>query len=907
MVAPLPRPAFHASHAGLWLADAAGETRQVSRREAIRALGETPHLLINAPLGAARLGLDISGLDLLELFVFVCPARFIVPASAGLAAFLGIPAPQSPATEAAWLRLAAAHLLARIAAPGWQDGAGALVSAQRLQRRGWPWAPDVLEVMPAPAAATPSLFEVLPTWEEGPARPAPRATVLGEAAIDARLGALRGARREERPGQQAYARAIAPAFQPRATRDGPNLVIAEAGTGTGKTLGYLAPASLLAEAGGGTPWISTFTRALQRQLMAEVEACLPPRIGGRPVVVRKGRENYLCLLNLEDAMQGQFSGRAGQFAELVARWARFTRDGDMVGGDLPGWLPALFRNRNTVPALTDRRGECIRAACPHYRACFIERSVRASADASLVIANHALVLATVARGGAEAPARLIFDEGHHLHDAADSAFRLALTGAEAIELRRWFLGPEGSGRRPGRRRGLAARLLDVTSADADAARALDDLAEAARALPADGWLDRIGADAPDGPLEAFLAAARAQVLARSPEESRGFGLECEIADPLPQLVEAAHAASRAFDALAHAIARLKARLHLLIAEQPEWLDAPGLARLEAAEAGLDDRLHRVAAWNAMLARIGAAPDPDFVDWLAVPRVGGQERDAGMFRYWLDPLKPLADAVLARAHGVLVTSATLADPAMPEATMRAAAGADHLAIAPTLFRAASPFDYAAQARVFIATDVRSRDPASLALAFSRLIEASGGGTLGLFTAIARLREVHARIADRLAALGLPLFAQHVDPMDTATLVDLFRADPNASILGTDALRDGVDVPGQSLRLLLFEGIPWSRPSILETARRAAFGGAAWEDRMVRRRLAQAFGRLIRRADDRGVFVLLGPQVPGRLLSALPEGVPVARLPLAEVAAQTAAFLAPCQPKPSFLGQRQPAGE
>ena len=108
-----------------------------------------------------------------------------------------------------------------------------------------------------------------------------------------------------------------------------------------------------------------------------------------------------------------------------------------------------------------------------------------------------------------------------------------------------------------------------------------------------------------------------------------------------------------------------------------------------------------------------------------------------------------------------------------------------------------------AEVLIVTDVKRGDIAALAGAYARLIEAAGGGTLGLFTAIQRLKAVHARIADRLARAGLPLYAQHVDPIDTGTLVDIFRDDPRASLLGTDALRDGVDVPGHSLRLVVME--------------------------------------------------------------------------------------------------------
>jgi ATP-dependent DNA helicase DinG len=141
-------------------------------------------------------------------------------------------------------------------------------------------------------------------------------------------------------------------------------------------------------------------------------------------------------------------------------------------------------------------------------------------------------------------------------------------------------------------------------------------------------------------------------------------------------------------------------------------------------------------------------------------------------------------------------------------------------------------------------------------------------------------VYGRIADRLARAGLPLYAQHVDPIDTGTLVDIFRDDRRASLLGTDALRDGVDVPGESLRCVVMEAVPWPKPSILHRARRAAGGGNSFDDRLIRARLAQAFGRLIRSKDDKGHFIVLSAAFPSRLLSAFPKGTPVIRLTLAE---------------------------
>jgi ATP-dependent DNA helicase DinG len=226
---------------------------------------------------------------------------------------------------------------------------------------------------------------------------------------------------------------------------------------------------------------------------------------------------------------------------------------------------------------------------------------------------------------------------------------------------------------------------------------------------------------------------------------------------------------------------------------------------------------------------------------------------------------------------MITSATLRDGHDWEVAIKRS-GATTLGIAPRLSGFDSPFDYAGQAEVLIVTDVTKGDIAALAGAYGRLIEASGGGALGLFTAIRRLRAVHGRIADRLARGGLPLYAQHVDPIDTGTLVDIFRDDPRASLLGTDALRDGVDVPGHSLRLVVMEQVPWPKPSILHRARRLAGGGTEYDNQIIRARLAQAFGRLIRSRDDRGHFVVLSAAFPSRLLSAFPPGTPVMRLTL-----------------------------
>ncbi len=881
---------------------------------------ETPMIILNAPLLAQRLGYaELSGLDLLELFAFIHPARFVVPTPKGLADVLGLKIPPrsgevaarsadggdfQPHTEreagiplhhasrghpprngeeniAAFLLDAAEKLLSSLEDPAWPEREGAWSSAQNLARLRWPWANAVMARLNKPESAERWLFSRLPEWEEAQPRTPPRVVSLDPDAVQAQLAALVGDGAETRQGQRDFAQEAAHIFHPRARKGEPNMVLAEAGTGIGKTLGYLAPASLWSKAADGAVWISTYTKALQRQLVRETRRIYPDAaIFREKVVVRKGRENYLCLLNLEDALQGGFAGRAAILAHLVARWAAYTDDGDMIGGDLPGWLPTLFR-RNGSTALTDRRGECIYAGCPHYKKCFIERAARSSVHADIVIANHALMMVNAARGRDEGnkPTRIIFDEGHHLFDAADSMFAASLSGQETIELRRWVIGPEGKAR--GRRRGLAARLADVASYDEEGGAAIEAARIAAEALPGDGWLQRLAENAASGPVERLLAAIRAMVYARdeSGGTESGYGLETELAQPHPNLVDAVADAQTALEALARPLTLLGQRLEAMISDPPDWLDGAARARVEGAMASLGWRIDTVRTWIAMLARANGAVDPDFVDWLAIDRIEGRELDIGMHRHWLDPMKPVADIVLKPSHGVLATSATLRSGGDWD-NAEARTGATHLDNRAEHFSATSPFDYATQAEVLIVTDIKRGDLPALAGAYAALISASGGGALGLFTAIRRLRSTHARIADRLARDGLPLYAQHVDPIDTGTLVDIFRDDPHASLLGTDALRDGVDVPGHSLRLVVMEQVPWPRPDILHRARRLANGGSEYDDRIIRARMAQAFGRLIRTQGDKGHFVLLSSAVPSRLLTAFPPGTPIRRVTLDE---------------------------
>ena len=179
-------PALHATHAGIWIA-AGGAVREVGRGAAIGRLAETPCILLNAPLVGQRLGTpDVAGLDLLELFAFVHPARFAVPTVAGMARAVGIEPPASDA-EAAPLLVAIADRLLATLSGDWPEREGAWTCNATLQRLGWGWAPFVAARLAAPERGERMLFSRLPQWEEAAERAAPRNLSIPAADAQERL------------------------------------------------------------------------------------------------------------------------------------------------------------------------------------------------------------------------------------------------------------------------------------------------------------------------------------------------------------------------------------------------------------------------------------------------------------------------------------------------------------------------------------------------------------------------------------------------------------------------------------------------------------------------------------------------------------------------------------------------
>ena len=957
-------------------------------RDTLRQL--PPPLLIHGPATLRLLELPpeplpAPWLDLLELFLLVHPARNVTPTARGLALELKlIPPDDTTPLQADILYKIAQYLLDELAEQSAQKIATLRLLLPTLRQAGWSWHDIVEDALPAAGNTTQhnnrakevdalKIWKRLPQWEERAPRPPAGSHSVSQQEARKRLSVLLGKDAEPRPGQADFASATSYAFTPRDVANTPNIMLAEAGTGTGKTMGYIAPASLWAEKNDGAVWVSTYTRHLQRQIEQELTRLYPdPTKRHELAVIRKGRENYLCLLNLEDItttlLNRSQQGQSGLIPlAFLALWAEATEDGDLMGGDLPGWFGDLFQS-GLLNMIADRRGECIHSACPHYQSCFIEHGIRRAQHAQFVIANHALVLSQaawnamlpqdIAPGNLAdengVPTRYIFDEGHHIPDAADSAFSLVFSGLEAADLRRWILGAEG-GR--SRARGLMRRMEDLMERLPSLKETLQELIYATqKGLPRPGWSGRLhearqarltpqfedtnlpeeepSALPPDDtdeetpaleaieqaplaqPAENFLQMldmhldariAELQMLTRG-EHGHYPRQECDL-HPIPTpLRDRAEDLLTALQDIVTPLDRVIKHLQNALEEQEEEPDTAFQQRLEGTIRSLHRRaLSRLQGWINMLRAIIDQPIPQpslptYVDFihrepLPATRILQEGHDIALNRHWLDPTIPFASTLQSTTHGLLITSATLRDRSPDEdgdtgwEKAERRLGTAHFLNPPMRAALMSPFDYAHQTRAYIITDV-SRDPAIQAQAFQALFEVANGGALGLFTAIRRLKEVHRRIHEPLGMKNIPLYAQHVDAMTNATLVDVFRTETNSCLLGTDAMRDGVDVPGEALRMVVMERTPWPRPDILHRERRRHLSGGRpgdYDDLITRMRLQQAFGRLIRRADDRGVFIILDNRMPSRLLSAFPNGVPIQRLPLTEALADIDDFL------------------
>ena len=701
------------------------------------------------------------------------------------------------------------------------------------------------------------LYVVVEVPRADPLRP------LDAADIDADLGpggpiAALLAEYEDRSSQREMAVAVAKLY----SQGGIGLL--EAGTGVGKSLGYLLPALRWAAANGERTIVSTNTINLQEQLVGKDLPFLETALADQKVrfALLKGWRNYLCLLRLEQARDNAGTLLdAGEREELaaLAGWAEQTKDGSLA--DLPN--PPRSEVWDEVAAEPDL---CLRLQCKLYDKCFVYAARRRAAQADVVVVNHHLLLSDVAvrrttqnwEDAAVLPAydRLVVDEGHHLEDAAAAHLGTTVTRRA---LNRLFNRLDRKGR------GLLASLIQKLSTHRD-------------------LLSAASLDLAQSTLTPSLNAAR----------EKG-ALLFDLLDVL--LMETGVPVMRLTDAFAtHHIWRggLDAALTDLLGDVEllheglrivrERLEGSG--KLEEAVGPLLNEMRAVgrrlqSAGDALRHALRPSPDADpTVRWI---EVRGRDRGVAVTAVPLNLAPILRDDLFRRVQTAVVTSATLATDKRFD-FLAARLGLDEDDVEPMTAIFPSPFDYRQQAMLAIPTDVAAPnvDPDAHFQGVMRatldLAAASDGGIFVLFTSHKDVRAAASELRARGTERRWPLLVHGEEPRDL--LLRRFRESGRALLIGTASFWEGVDVPGRALRGLMIAKFPFRVPTDPMTAAHCeaieARGGNAFSEYMLPHaalRLKQGFGRLVRTATDRGVVVLADPRAVtkayGRgLLDALP---------------------------------------
>ena len=834
-----------------------------------------------------------SAADILELYAFVKPAHYVNPTIKSLCKDLNLAEPNNVKKEALSLYAIMDRLLDIM------DKDPETVSiAKFLASNNWDFGESVAEKLDGymPSKHGLNIFpllsdvgDVLPPVKFG-------AESVSEDEAIRKLHAILPKNREIRNEQEEYVRAISHAFTPGFDENEPNFTAVEAGTGVGKTLGYLAAAACYAFKNNASVWISTYTKNLQQQLNREISYLFDSENEKRRfVTIRKGRENYLCLLNFEEllTMPNMINYK---MIGLMARWILHTEDGDLTGDGFPSWMFDIF-DQNVISILSDKRFECLYSACPYYRKCFIEKSIRKADSGTFVITNHALAMSCAASGLDEpnniSPLFYLFDEGHHLFNAADSTFSANFSLNSCSELRRWIIGTEDGARRT-RLKGLIKRTEKVTTLFPEIKEFIDLIVMRAGIFPKTMTLARIKGGIINGTVEKFFANLRQLVLARNIKNDDGYSLECELVDLPSAIITSAREVGVELTKILEAVSALETAIEKLINEHSDIMESAERLCIESLQKTIKTKIvDTVSTWKDMLNEIGGNKRQGIIDFFEITRnQDGNDTDLCFQRRLVDPTIAFAECLKSSAAGIAVTSATLKDKSSDEIynqlTAKRLSGGTHFQNAAPVKSISSPFNYAEQTRIIVVNDINKSDIIQVSAAFTELFKASRGGALGLFTSIRRLKTAYAMMKNKLGDAGIELLAQHVTRMTNSSLMDIFKSDEDSCLLGTDAMRDGVDVPGKSLRMVVFDRIPWEKPTIVHRIRREVFGKDFYDRSLVRMKLIQAYGRLIRRSDDKGVFVILDKAAPSNIMSAFPKNVPIIKTGLKDAVTEIASF-------------------
>ena len=634
---------------------------------------------------------------------------------------------------------------------------------------------------------------------------------------------------EARPGQIDMLRMTVTAFNEGRP------MIAEAGTGIGKSFAYLLPALKWAAENDERIVVSTATIALQQQLVdKDIPLAKDVLEIDIKVALVKGRGNYLCLKRLEETSDEDDLFGSGDGLQRIRSWAESTATGSK--SDIP-----FKPNESDWSAVRCEADSCTLTYCRHFDQCFLIKARRAAAEASLLVANHHLLFADLAArlegAGPDETAvlppygRIVFDEAHHAETSATDLFTsvLSLPGLNRIFRRLRYKKSGGLLERLAERRSDAAEsLLGILPPLIDAAQSRAET------------LDALGRDI-------LVGERQIRLVGMSGEEERK-----RLLTPMENLRASLGDLAGRFAEIVRDLDSdgSDPEIEGLLMESRQTITG-----LQEAASVADSFLHR-------------DEHPEKVFWLESLR----KSDGGE---WLAcNVTPLSVASLVREavwepYGTVVcVSATMALGGRFD-YWKSRLGADRIPRRTLESLFPSPFDFATRVLLGVPSDAPSPEETDawelfLVRSISQAVTLTGGHALVLFTSYETLKRTLKGVRAALEDSSPVILAQGDD--DRGRLLKTFRENPSSILFATDSFWEGVDVPGDSLKLVIITRLPFRPPSNpVSQARRDAIadgGGNPFLQLTLPEaitRFRQGFGRLMRRSDDRGAVLVLDSRI------------------------------------------------